>query len=756
MKKILWFIFLLPLLAHAGGPYPRGAMSPSAQAAALLPVNTTGGLATYPTSGGGGGAVTSVQGRTGAVTLQASDFNPFTLNNFAATTSAQLLSIISDETGTGFAVFSNSPVFTTPNLGTPSAVVLTNGTMLPISTGVSGLGTGVATAAGNAVNAPGGLSTTFVYNVQNYGALGNVLTFANATCTSGSAIISCSSYTFTAADVGKEFWSSNAGTSSAAFKSYVLSVSGGNATLNNTAGSTHSGSCVIAFGTDDTSAIQAAYTAANAAITAGAPGATVYIPAGNYAVTSINNFSKITTEGDGTATSVLNYLSRSFMTTPVLNITTAHTDCCYHDFSINGLWALTNGYLVPTKGIEDSGGTRTCLYNVYIHDTPATGFALDSQIGCTATNCIVANAGRLNNGTGGGGSGFGNGTLGQTSGSIPYSWTMTNCMAFNCKRNGIFFEGQSALSNYACIVVTGCHVYLEATSGYGISDAGNSHCVFSNNTIFGTSGCLDGISVNPGTETGDFPGVKGIFSNNHIFQCRNGISILYDTNPGTPAANYQVLGNKIEGCIADGIYCTANASQVVDTLQIHGNLIDASGGDGIQFTGAGGFTMVSVKDNIIKNGASNGIEVDGPINGFDMQANDIFDNQGTPTQTNGLLVTGSGSAITNANIAGNTFSGNTTSPVATASSGTVAGLIQNNTGYDTITVASPMSSGATTVSLTRLNSTTDILLACHALGSNVGVPYVSARTNGTGFTISSTNTGDTSTVSYQTVEHNIP
>lgn len=48
--------------------------------------------------------------------------------------------------GSGNVAMTTSPVFTTPNLGTPSAVTLTNATGLPVATGISGLGTGVATA----------------------------------------------------------------------------------------------------------------------------------------------------------------------------------------------------------------------------------------------------------------------------------------------------------------------------------------------------------------------------------------------------------------------------------------------------------------------------------------------------------------------------------------------------------------------------------------------------------------------------------
>lgn len=60
--------------------------------------------------------------------------------------SANLASAITDETGSGALVFANSPTLVTPALGTPASATLTNATGLPISTGVSGLGTGVATA----------------------------------------------------------------------------------------------------------------------------------------------------------------------------------------------------------------------------------------------------------------------------------------------------------------------------------------------------------------------------------------------------------------------------------------------------------------------------------------------------------------------------------------------------------------------------------------------------------------------------------
>jgi hypothetical protein len=79
------------------------------------------------------------------------------LSQFAATTSAQLAGVISDETGTGALVFANSPTLVNPALGTPSSGTLTNCTGLPAA-GVTGLGT-LATQSGTFSGTSSGTNT---------------------------------------------------------------------------------------------------------------------------------------------------------------------------------------------------------------------------------------------------------------------------------------------------------------------------------------------------------------------------------------------------------------------------------------------------------------------------------------------------------------------------------------------------------------------------------------------------------------------
>lgn len=221
---------------------------------------------------GSGGAVASVNGKTGTVVLAVADIS-------GAASTSSVASSISTAIGSEVTRADGKYLAKEGNLAdvTDAAAARTNLGITPAAIGA------LTSAAADAAYAPLSTATggAYVFNVKTgYGAKGDGKVRTDGAMTSGSSVLTCATSTpFTSDDVGKKIMVK--GAAATGITTLVATISGftdsGHVTLSANAATTVS-NAVVMWATDDTAAIQAAINAAVAWAQTNGGAARVFVP----------------------------------------------------------------------------------------------------------------------------------------------------------------------------------------------------------------------------------------------------------------------------------------------------------------------------------------------------------------------------------------------------------------------------------------------------------------------------------------------
>ncbi|GAA1806778.1 right-handed parallel beta-helix repeat-containing protein [Planosporangium flavigriseum] len=301
--------------------------------------------------------------------------------------------------------------------------------------------------------------------------------------------------------------------------------------------------------TNDQPALQALVDKLGAAYAADGQPRTIYCPSGVYSIRDRDTVwrSGVSLVGDGPAATRFALANPGERTcpTPLAHFRNSEhgasrdnfiADCTFAHFEIDGSDVWLPEYDVRAKGLGLQYVLRGRFYDLYIHDTPASGFGCDFLQNTFVDNLLIAHCGRLENGEwmGGAGIGIGVGGWGATE-----RLSITSCTTTRNGTNGIFLELQEqewvpprgiriigchsegnrfGISDWGAdgMIVTGCTMMANHQAGYDVSSLGTTHIAGRGGVV---TDCVIEDNVWDGIAIGNTPGPY-TFQGNRI--SRNG------------------------------------------------------------------------------------------------------------------------------------------------------------------------------------------------------------------------------------------
>lgn len=552
-------------------------------------------------------------------------------------------------------------------------------------------------------------STGTTYNVLSYGALRNLKSSVTGTMGASSAnLTDTTAAPFAAADVGKLITVVGAGAAGVDLSTTIATYNSPSSVTLTAGATTAVSGATYRFASDDSTAINAAITAA------AVNGGTVFMPAGNYGlgatVTMANNV-RIESAGAGIAT--LWPFGATCAITKIATSGSPLTNAALSRLAIDGA-AQVGPYTTGIKGVYVQYAANCTFTDLLIRNCVATGLGIDFLTQGTVVDWVRAiNNGRLNQGggSGGGGNGIGIGT-GQHS---VEDFTVSNSYASGNGRYGIMIESQTGTTSRGMRFV-GCYSVSNLNSGFG--DAGGSGAQFigcvsaqNNQDGFTVDNGTIGATAQPGGNT-MFIGCEAIANTRYGFTYN---PTATNTTSAAGAGNIKWSGCKAWNNTSLGWYINPLSGHAVSGIYIGDCDATGNGASGIQVSNSvNGLTITNCK--IRSNGQSSVSSLDGvffnggTVTNLFMHGNRIWDDGGTQKQAYAIHIA-SGVTISTATIASNDFRGNLTGALSNAGTLTNCVIEKNPGGPVSVTYAATQNTDCSLGDVFEVTLTGNVTLA---------------------------------------------